>query len=738
MSYENILRAAWFTPLSKGRWGLPILFEGRPGTGKTSRLEQLAAKCKLSCEVVIASLREPSDFLGLPIPGKSESGEIHVHYAPPSWARRLKDAGHGVAFLDELNTAPPAVQAALLRVVLDGAVGDLILPPTVRFVAAQNNTEDAAGGWDLAPPLANRFGHIAWSPPSAQEWGEWILSGKDTATVTEEAATAAGAKAQEASVLSQWESPWAKARGLISGFTVRQPELLFKMPPAGSPDLSRAWASPRCYTADTEVMTQRGWVAWPNIADDDAFATRSPNGTVIYAKATKRFRKHYEGEMIRFHARSLDLTVTPNHNMLVAEDCFGGEKEKGRHRSSETYALKTAADVFTDVRQRPSFAVRIPVTGTWGNIDKKEIDTLPATAWAELTGWILTDGYISKQEKKGSRIVSVTQINPASRQRIGKLFEECGFKPYYAADRVGTTCPEAWARLAAQGRKHDGNRFVPREIMEAGSAVLTALLAGISGGDGWTTREGATYINVGPNQRLAGDIQEAYMRLGGIASVREVLSPSTRRTLFEIHLFKGKKHFAPRLGAEEITKTFYQGDVHCVTVEPNHTLLVRQKGYACWSGNSWEMAARALASAEVNRLSAVETDQFISAFVGVSNAATFENWRVQQDLPDPIDVLDEKVPFKHDKKRFDRTAAVLASCAAIVTPEKADKRTIRATTLWGIIAKVASDAPDITIPAARALSTANLWRTAAGEGVLASKIFPILRAAGLIGSGGAA
>ena len=66
-------------------------------------------------------------------------------------------------FLDEISTAPPAVQAALLRVVLERVVGDLPLPAGVVVIAAANPPEQAADGWDLAAPLANRFCHLDWT-----------------------------------------------------------------------------------------------------------------------------------------------------------------------------------------------------------------------------------------------------------------------------------------------------------------------------------------------------------------------------------------------------------------------------------------------------------------------------------------------------------------------------------------------------------------------------------------------
>src|SRR5205085_2231811 len=137
---------------------VPVLLWGAPGTGKTSAVRALAASKGWACETVIASIREPSDFAGLPI--VVDGG---VRFAPPTWARRLADGGPAVLFLDEISTAPPAVQAALLRVVLERVVGDLELPPDVAVVAAANPPEQAADGWDLSAPLANRFCHLDWT-----------------------------------------------------------------------------------------------------------------------------------------------------------------------------------------------------------------------------------------------------------------------------------------------------------------------------------------------------------------------------------------------------------------------------------------------------------------------------------------------------------------------------------------------------------------------------------------------
>ncbi|ALG09887.1 AAA family ATPase [Kibdelosporangium phytohabitans] len=141
---------------------LPVLLWGEPGIGKTAALNQLAGALALPLTTVIASVHEPSDFSGLPVVGDDPATQ-GVPMAPPDWAVRLVRAGHGLLFLDELSTAPPAVQAALLRVVLERRVGALRLPPGVRIVAAANPRSSAADGWELSPPLANRFVHLQWT-----------------------------------------------------------------------------------------------------------------------------------------------------------------------------------------------------------------------------------------------------------------------------------------------------------------------------------------------------------------------------------------------------------------------------------------------------------------------------------------------------------------------------------------------------------------------------------------------
>ena len=216
---------------------VPVLLWGAPGTGKTSAIRAMAEAMRLPCETVIASIREPSDFAGLPI----VVGD-GVRFAPPMWARRLADAGHGLLFLDELSTAPPAVQAALLRVVLERAVGDLTLPDQVAVVAAANPPEQAADGWDLSAPLANRLCHLTWqAEPRAVADG-----------------LAGGFAAPEIPLLPDgWQAEEILSRGLVAAFLHVRPALACA-PPSDAASAGRGWPSPRTWEMAARLLAAAG------------------------------------------------------------------------------------------------------------------------------------------------------------------------------------------------------------------------------------------------------------------------------------------------------------------------------------------------------------------------------------------------------------------------------------------------------------------------------------------------
>lgn len=210
---------------------LPVLLWGEPGIGKTAALTQLAEALDLPLTTVIASVHEPSDFSGLPVVGNDPAVQ-GVPMAPPDWAVRLVRAGRGLLFLDELSTAPPAVQAALLRLVLERRIGALRLPPGVRIVAAANPRSSAADGWELSPPLANRFVHLHWTHDH-----EVVVRGLGGTWPRATMPRLAPEKLSEAVDF---------ARRAVCGLLAARPELVHRLP-SSETRRGGAWPSPRSW-----------------------------------------------------------------------------------------------------------------------------------------------------------------------------------------------------------------------------------------------------------------------------------------------------------------------------------------------------------------------------------------------------------------------------------------------------------------------------------------------------------
>ena len=155
----------------------PLFIWGPPGIGKSDAIHQLGVELNAHVIDVRLSLWEPTDIKGIPY---FNSVDNTMSWAPPVELPNEELAGkheHVILFLDELNSAPPSVQAAAYQLILNRKVGTYKLPDNVFIVAAGNREADKGVTYRMPAPLANRFVHLELRV-DFEDWLNWAIDNK--------------------------------------------------------------------------------------------------------------------------------------------------------------------------------------------------------------------------------------------------------------------------------------------------------------------------------------------------------------------------------------------------------------------------------------------------------------------------------------------------------------------------------------------------------------------------------
>jgi hypothetical protein len=149
----------------------PVFLWGPPGIGKSDIVKQIGEDTKREVIDVRLALWEPTDIKGIPY-YNSDQGKMV--WAPPAELPTDPEST-AIIFLDELNSAAPAVQAAAYQLILNRKVGTYELPKGVDLVAAGNRDGDRGVTYRMPAPLANRFVHLE-AKVDFDDWQEWAVT----------------------------------------------------------------------------------------------------------------------------------------------------------------------------------------------------------------------------------------------------------------------------------------------------------------------------------------------------------------------------------------------------------------------------------------------------------------------------------------------------------------------------------------------------------------------------------
>lgn len=157
------------------RANLTPMIVGSPGIGKSDIVRSVADIHNLELIDVRLSQADPTDLNGFPT--LQDAGQ-RMDYAPPKTFPleefdAIPEGKNGwLLFLDEINSAPPAIQAAAYKLVLDRQIGQHDLHSKVAVVCAGNKATDKAIVNRLSTAMQSRMVHLNLMVDS-KAWLDW-------------------------------------------------------------------------------------------------------------------------------------------------------------------------------------------------------------------------------------------------------------------------------------------------------------------------------------------------------------------------------------------------------------------------------------------------------------------------------------------------------------------------------------------------------------------------------------
>jgi len=404
-----------------------------------------------------------------------------------------------------------------------------------------------------------------------------------------------------------------------------------------------------CFSEDTEILTIEGWKPFRSLDFGTKLATRRGDGVVEYHVPVALQSFHYDGEMIHFGGRKspIDLLVTPEHRMLVRDTRREGKPEQimlaqeieqccanyapssvfpflfvrsaqwiGEHEESfdipatihemkisewiEAHRMVMSSNGETSVALLAKQSGMSPGTiKSWlsGDTDpSRSLDSVRSSSTVTMNNWLNFFGwYLSEGSTSGTHRTIIYQKKEKNFEIIKEAISGLGLSSSYHNKSNAFRIPSS--RLT-QYLKRFGvaeKKFIPNEIKKLDGAQLRILLNSMILGDGSTRGKCSAYTTT--SKQLAGDVQEIAIKAGYSAimityreTTREFGFPSGSGNPRRNSLSQCLPHYVVSMTPQRDSRTgyvereHYFGTVYDVTV-PNHTILVRRNGKACWTGN---------------------------------------------------------------------------------------------------------------------------------------------------------
>lgn len=338
------------------------------------------------------------------------------------------------------------------------------------------------------------------------------------------------------------------------------------------------------FSADTQILTDRGWLAYDEVTERDRLATIHPDSGVLeYQHPTARYEAQYHGPMVRISGRHAEILVTPHHPMWtkVIPD------PRRKPREAPVFSWCPAGEL--DWRCREFLTGATDAGKELLSLAEEGLPELPMDLFLEFLGFQLSDGSNYFHKKRGEYQTTIRQnklhVAAIIRRCLGQLpFHHWEWGPSKKGTISWTISKKALYHWLVEhtGRGSEGRR-VPSLLFSLSPRQIDIFLSAFQAGDG-TTRKNRAYphfLLITTSRQLADDLQRLAVHAGYTSYLRVTDLPAPRKRRYTIEFRPGPTR---AFDGRSISRITYAGAVFGFSV-PNRLVMTRRHGKVAVTGD---------------------------------------------------------------------------------------------------------------------------------------------------------
>jgi hypothetical protein len=329
---------------------------------------------------------------------------------------------------------------------------------------------------------------------------------------------------------------------------------------------------PACYDDQTEILTDKGFVLFSKLSENDKVAEFTKDKKINFVKPSHYYICPYEGEMIKFYKESrnyIDLVVTPNHKMV-----------KEQNNSIELFE---AGDFSYRNRSGYSSRNRVLVSGntsTDNENELSELDKLRIAFQADGSFPSRKDSYTG--DKTGMTPIRFSLKKQRKKDRLKSILDKLQFN--YTENHTNEGKKDGYSSYWITSKETFQKDFNWIDLTKISNKWAAQFIEELKYWDGCNI-SGKNVFTYSSCEKICIDMIQAVAALCGYKTNCNIYidKRGDRKPNYTLSIIRNKDWISGEGIRRE--KIHYKGFVYCVSV-PSKMLIVRRNNVVSVCGNT--------------------------------------------------------------------------------------------------------------------------------------------------------